>query len=212
MGWRFWTSDKSEAEKTLDALQQGGSPPKKSLPDYEDEIFVTVTENPVDRAPGAPLSCLNEGDTVSVGDRVQLRTAFTQQETTIVSITRDGVACRSLANDEHGVVVLADDTDLTEVYRTSYLQDAGTDDPTDDYRFLLQVHSAEQRGKDVYVVGRATGQVEVGTTTVVSPWVDARDRFAKVKSVDQLPDGSTGLLLAKRDASTIEYGDEVVVV
>lgn len=212
MGWRFWASDKSEAEKSLDALQQGGAPREKTLQDYEDEIFVTVTENPADRAPGSPLACLNEGGTVHVGDRVQLCTTFTQQETSIVSITRDGVPCRSLAYDERGVVVLADDADLTEVYRTSYLQDAGTVDPTDDHQFMLQVHSAEQRGKDVYVVGRATGHVTVGTTTVVSPWVDARDRFAKVKSVDQLPDGSTGLLLAKRDASTIEHGDEVLVV
>lgn len=211
MGWRFWTSDKSEAEKSLDALQQGGTLPQKTLQDYEDEIFVTLTETPVDRAPGSPLSCLNEGGTVRVGDRVQLRTTFTLQETTIVSITRDGVPCRSLANDEHAVVVLGD-ADLADAYRTSYLQDSGTVDPTDDHQFLLLVHSAEQRGKDAYVVGRAIGHVEVGATAVVSPWVDARDRFAKVKAVEQLPDGRTGLLLAKRDASTIELGDEVLVI
>lgn len=212
MGWRFWTSDTTEAEKSLDALQQGGSPREKTLQDYEDEIFLTLTENPADRSPGSPLSCLNEGGTVRVGDRVQLCTTFTRQETSIVSITRDGVACRSLDFDERAVVVLAGDADLTEVYRTSILQDGGTVDPPDENEFLLRVHSAEQRDKDVYVVGRAIGHVAVGARTVVSPWVEVDDRFAKVKAVDQLPDGGTGLLLAKRDASTIQYGDEVLVV
>lgn len=209
MGWRFWTSDKSEADKSLEALQGGRKTRDQWLADIEDEIFVTLTDNPTDRSPGSPLPCLNEGGTVRVGDRVQLCTTFATQETSIVSMSRDGVPIRSLEIDERADVVLVSAADLTDVYRTSYLQDAGTVDDQDERAFVLQVHSAEQRDRDVYVVGRASGHVEPGAETIVSPWIDPAKRFAEVRTVDQLPDGRVGLLLAKRDASTFEHGDEV---
>jgi hypothetical protein len=211
MGWRFWAPDKSDAEKSLQALQQGSTKGGgKVVPAYEDEIFVTLTETPVDRAPRSPLSVVNEGRPVHVGDRVQLATTLTTQETSIVSITRDGVPCTVLELDEHGVIVLDDAADLTDVYRTSYLLDAGSTETQNDSGFLVQVHTAEQRGKDVYVVGAPRGAVVLGGQTVVSPWTDPDRRFVTMTSVDHLPDGRVGVLLAKRDASTIEYGDEIM--
>jgi hypothetical protein len=213
MALRPWSSKKSEAQKSLEALQRGeaGVAEKdlaETLADVEDEIFVSVTSNPSDRSPGSPLTCLNEGGLVRVGDRVRLSTSFTKQETHIVAITQDGVAAATLDHDERGEVVLSDDTDLSEVYRTSVLTEPDTED--DEMTFLVQVHSAEQRGRDVYVLGRASGDVTPEVEAVVSPWTDPSKRFAKIVSVDHLPDGQVGLLLAKRDASTLEHGDEIV--
>jgi hypothetical protein len=209
MGWRFWASDTSEAEKSLEALQRG-APATDRFAEIEDEIFVTLTANPADRSPGSPLACLNEGGAVSVGDAVQLATSFTTQETRIVSITRDGVPCSTLDFDERGDIVLSEDTDLSEVYRTSILTDPGTEDASSEQHFLVQVHSAEQRGKDVYVVGRSSGEVTSGVEVVVSPWTDPTKRFAKVTMVEQLADARVGILLAKHDASAMEHGDEIV--
>lgn len=213
MGWRFWAPGKSDAEKSLEALQQGSTKGTgKTAAAWEDEIFVTLTATPVDRAPRSPLSVLNEGAPVRVGDRVQLATTLTTQETSIVSITRDGVRCTVLELDEQGVIVLDDAADLTDVYRTSYLLDAGSTETEtqNDGGFLVQVHAAEQRGQDVYVTGAPRGPVVTGRQTVVSPWTDPDRRFVTVLSVDDLPDGRVGVLLAKRDASTIEYGDEIM--
>jgi hypothetical protein len=204
MGWRWWAPEKSQAETSLEALQRDDSTSSQ-----DDEISVTLVETPVDRAPGSPLSCLNEGAPLHVGDRVQLATSFTVQETGIVSIIRDGAPCVTLDYDERGEIVLAGTTDLSDVYRTSCLMDPGTSDAVRDGGFLLQVHTVEQRGKDVYVVGRARGEVTRGRTAVVSPWTEPSERFAKVKEVEELPDGGVGVLLAERDASTFEYGDEV---
>ncbi|WP_426247329.1 hypothetical protein [Nocardioides sp. LHG3406-4] len=204
MGWRFWAAEKSEAETSLEALQEEDSSSAGG-----DGIMVSVVETPADRAPGSPLSCLNEGDPVHVGDRVQLATSFGVQETSIVSITCEGAPSVTLRYDERGEIVLDSTTDLSDVYRTSCLMDPNTSDAVPDGGFLLQVHTAEQRDKDVYVVGRASGRVTQGRTAVVSPWTDPRERFAKVKEVEELPDGRIGVLLAKRDASTFEFGDEV---
>jgi hypothetical protein len=214
MGWRFWTPEKSEAQKNLDALQQDTTKRSSKMTDLdldaiEAEIFVTLTQTPADRAPGSPLACLNEGGPVHVGDRVQLSTSFTVQETSIVSITRDGTPCTTLDFDEHANIVLADDADLSDVYRTSILQDPGTDETAGEIRFLLQVHTAEQRDKDVYVTGRATGDLAPGAEAVVVPWTDPAKRFATVKRVDRLPEDRVGLLLAKKNTTTLEYGDEI---
>jgi hypothetical protein len=211
MGWKLWGSRTTEADRSLAALRRGETTSTPTLADYEDELFVSLTANPTARTPGSPLACLNEGGSVRVGDRVQLATSFTTQETRIVAMSRDGVPCSTLDFEERADVVLADDADLTDVYRTSILTDPGSAPAADEQLFLLQVHTAEQRGKDVQVAGKAQGTVEPGHEVVVSPFNDAPDkRFATVRAVDVLPDGRVGLTLAHRDASAFEHGDEVV--
>ena len=214
MGWFSGKSGMSDAERSLVALQQGG--PTAGAEEGGDdwvELFVTLRETPATRSPGTRLAVVNQGTVASVGQEVLLHNTFSEHATRIVAMYRDGQPVDTLGSDEEGDVVLDDATDLSEVYRVSALvslSDAGTDD----YAFMMLVHSAEQRGKDAYVVGAATGSTNKGEVVIVAPWDedDPDSRAPHVRSVESLADGRTALLLAKRDASVMQYGDEVCVL
>jgi hypothetical protein len=202
MGW-FSKADKSEAEQALAQLHEG------TEADLSDGVFLTLTSTPSQRTPGSPLSVVNEGDPVRVGDPVQLVTFERTQETSIVALTQGGVDVDSLPFDERGEVVLDAATDLSEVYRTACLQDPGSPDTVRDGWFRLQVQTVAQRDGGVLVVGPARGEIRKGRRVTLEPWLTEDERSAKIEAVEPQPDGRLGLLLADCDAAELEYGDEV---
>ncbi len=198
MGWRFWRSEEP-------------AEPVQGVRDYD----VTVIDRPASTSPGSPLPCLNEGDPVRVGERVTLTTTFTFQPTTIRSITVAGVGSDVLDTDQLGDVVLGDEADLAEVYRSSSL--IGPDEEAGGWpegSFVMQVQRAEPRGDDALVFGR----VAVGTTlrpgTHVTCSTSAREDtpYPEVLAVEPGGEGEVGLLLADVAAARFQFGDEVVHV
>ena len=129
-----------------------------------------------------------------------LTTTFTFQPTTIRSITVAGVDADVLDTDQLGDVVLGDEADLSEVYRSSSLHRPrrGAGRLAGRARSSMQVQRAEPRGDDALVIGR----VAVGTTvrpgTHVTCSTSAREDtpYPEVLAVDPAGDGEVGLLLA----------------
>jgi hypothetical protein len=216
VGWWSRRPEKSDAELTLEALEHQ---PASVQPETDDAggveelqtgVFLTLTATPASRTPGSPLSVLNEGDPVHAGDRVQLVTFGRTQETAIAALSRGGLPLQTLERDEEGQVVLGNDVDLGDVYRTAALQDPESDEDLPEGWFLLQVQAVEQHGTDVVVVGPALGEIGKGQRVTLEPTLGDDDvRTARVLDVRPQPDGAVCLVLGDADARLIEYGDEV---
>jgi hypothetical protein len=223
VSWRFWRPQESEAEQTLDGLEQQSAVAVTPGPTAADPaatadpyaglgILLTVAATPIAKAPGSPISVVNEQEPVRLDDKAQLVTFARTQETTIVSITRGGVPVQVLEYGEHADIVLEPGTDLGEVYRTSCLQDPDSDDDWPEGWFSLQVQAFEPRGIDLFVVGPARGRITEGRRVTFQPAQGEEDRTAKIKSIELQPDGRWGLLLDDTPAQGIEYGDELLHV
>jgi hypothetical protein len=227
VSWRFWRSEETEAEQTLETLQRESSTPSaasvaapaadagsdvRADPFAGLGILLTVTAAPVARTPGSAISVVNEQEPVHPGDKAQLVTFGRTQETTIVSITRGGVPVQSLEYDERADVVLEPGTDLSDVHRTSCLQDPDSDDDWPEGWFSLQIQSFEPRGIDLFVVGPTRGRITEGRRVTFQPAPADEDRTAKIKTIELQPDGRWGLLLDDTPAVGIEYGDELLYV
>ena len=110
MGWFSRKSGKSDAERTLESLEEG-PPPKVTPADpapgspgeaiYADtELFLTLRETPATRTPGTRLAVRNEGTGVLAGTDALLQTTFAEQSTRIVALYLGGEPVDSLSEQE----------------------------------------------------------------------------------------------------------------
>ena len=205
MGWFTRKKDTSEAEQSLQRLQERR--------EREPAIEVTIMDSPVATTPGTPLSCYNEGDPVRVGDAVQVfGSLFVDQPGRIMAMTRDGVPIDTLDYGEEAEVVLDDGVDLSEVYRGGALVNAGETRVQNPNVFIMQVLRAEQRGADALVIGRVgQGQVTPGGTVFATHGSDEQTVRRRLLSVEPMGE-ELGLVIEGRAADRYLPGDQVSTI